>query len=56
MLLTKDKFLSKIMDGVNLYLRTLQELLRSLFGNLALSYSAKWHRIERYSIGTISLA
>ena len=31
------------MDGVNLYLRTLQEHLRSLFGNLALFYSAKWY-------------
>ena len=36
--------MSKIMDGAISILSTLQELLRSLFGNLALSYSAKWHQ------------
>ena len=33
------------MDDVNLYLSTLQELLRPLFGNLALFYSEKWHQL-----------
>ena len=38
------------MDGVNLYLRTLQEHLRSLFGNLALFSSAKWIQSAIYSL------